>query len=114
MSRSVARLLPALLLLLVVACSGPIGEKFADVDAIAMSETWKEWVVVGRFGPKGPFRVADVKRCEVDEPCTFSHDGTGHTYDNFRHYKLTVLRLEGPHGEVSHVVLRSREKFLGD
>lgn len=89
---------------------GPLGEDFTDVDAIAMSETWQDWVVVGRFGPKGPFELVDFKECEVSEPCSFSHDGQGHTYNKFYGYKLTVLRLEGPQGEVSHVVLRSKDK----
>jgi hypothetical protein len=103
----------ALLLLFLTACSGPIGEQFADVDSIGMSETWRDWVIVGRFGPSGPFALVDVKSCEVDEPCSFSHDGQGHTYNQFYGYKLTVLRLENSQGQVSHVVLRSKQKFDG-
>lgn len=95
------------------ACSGPIGEKFQDVDSIALSETWDDWVVVGRFGPNGPFKVVNIKECEYSEPCSFSHDGQGHTYSNFLGYKLTILRLESPNGEVSHVVLRSENKEYG-
>ena len=96
-----------------VGCSNPIGEEFRDVDSIGMSETWNEWVVVGRFGPKGPFTLVDYKQCEFSEPCNFSHHGQGHTYNNFFGYKLTVLRLESPNGDVSHVVLRSKEKQYG-
>ena len=94
------------------ACS-PIGEKFADVDAIGMSDTWEDWVVVGRFGPKGPFTLVDMKECNWSQPCNFSHEGQGHTYEKFDDFKLTILRLEGPQGQVSHVVLRSKENIHG-
>lgn len=97
----------------VVGCSGPIGEEFRDVDSIGMSETWKEWVVVGRFGPEGPFELVEFKECGYSEPCSFSHEGQGHTYNKFYGYKLTILRLESSNAEVSHVVLRSREKQYG-
>jgi len=102
-----------LAVLAVIGCSSPIGEDFRDVDSIGMSETWKEWIVVGRFGPMGPFELVEVKECEFSEPCNFSHNGQGHTYNEFYGYKLTVLRLESPNGEVSHVVLRSKEKQYG-
>lgn len=108
--RSQAYALPALLLVSLAGCWGPIGEEFKDVDGIGLSETWQDWVVVGRFGPKGPFTLVDVKTCEVSEPCNFSHDGQGHTYSGFYGFKITVLRLEGPDGVVSHVVLRSKQK----
>jgi hypothetical protein len=94
-------------------CSDPIGEEFQDVDAIGMSRTWDDWVIVGRFGPNGPFELTDFKECDYSEPCSFSHDGMGHTYDDFHGFKLTILRLESTNGEVSHVVLRSREKQYG-
>ena len=94
-------------------CSGPIGEDFQDVDSIGMSETWNDWVIVGRFGPNGPFELVDFKECEYSEPCSFSHEGTGHTYNNFYGYELTILRLESRSGEVSHVVLRGKEKQFG-
>ena len=94
----------------VVGCSNPIGEEFRDVDSIGMSETWKDWIVVGRFGPTGPFELVEFKECEYSEPCSFSHNGQGHTYNKFYGYKLTVLRLESPNREVSHVVLRSKKK----
>ena len=97
----------------VVGCSNPIGEDFRDVDSIGLSETWKDWVVVGRFGPTGPFELVEVKECEFSEPCSFSHGGQGHTYNKFYGYRLTILRLESPNGEVSHVVLRSHEKQYG-
>jgi hypothetical protein len=103
----------AIAVISITACSSPIGEEFRDVDSIGMSETWKDWVVVGRFGPKGPFELAEFKECDYNEPCSFSHDGQGHTYDKFYGYKLTILRLESQNGEVSHVVLRSREKQYG-
>lgn len=95
----------------IVGCSGPIGEEFKDVDAIGLSETWRDWVVVGRFGPKGPFELVDMRTCDISEPCSFSHEGQGHSYNNFHGFKITVLRLEGPEGDVSHVVLRSRQEY---
>jgi len=99
----------------VVGCTNPIGEEFRDVDSIGMSETWNDWVVVGRFGPKGPFALFNYEECDYSEPCSFSHDGQGYTYNKFYGYKMTVLRLESPNGEVSHVVLRSRKKqYDGD
>ena len=103
----------AILPLLFAGCGGPIGESFEDVDAIGMSETWAEWVVVGSFGPKGPFKLVDIKECDYSEPCSFSHEGQGHTYTNFLDYKLTILQLENSDGQVSHVVLRSEDKRLG-
>ena len=42
-----------------------------------------------------------------------AHYAQGHTYNKFYGYKLTVLRLESGNGEVSHVVLRSKEKQYG-
>ena len=97
----------------VAGCSGPIGEDFQDVDSIGMSETWSEWVIVGRFGPNGPFELMEYKECDYSEPCSFSHNGTGHTYNKFYGFKLTILRLESSNGAVSHVVLRSKEKQYG-
>ena len=100
-----------LLSVLIAGCSGPIGEEFEDVDAIGLSETWQDWVVVGRFGPKGPFELVEIKTCDVNAPCSFSHQGQAHTYNKFYGFKITVLRLESPEGMVSHVVLRSKQKY---
>lgn len=97
----------------ITACSGPIGEQFADVDSIGVSGTWRDWVVVGQFGPAGPFRLTGISECDYSEPCTFSHDGQDHSYEGFYGYKLTILRLESPDGAVSHVVLRSKSKQYG-
>lgn len=102
------------MLVVAAACWSPIGAHYPDADAIAMSRTWKDWVVVGQFGPPGPFTLVDFKECEVNEPCTFSHNGLGHTYNKFNQFRLAVLRLEGPGGEISHVVLRSKEKIYDD
>lgn len=96
--------------LVLSACgSSPIGDRYEDVDAITLADSWADWVVVGSFGPMGPFELVDIKTCEVSEPCSFSHEGQGHTYDGFLGFELTVLRLESPHGDVSNVVLRSVE-----
>ena len=110
---TMCRILFTLTVFAIVGCSGPIGEDFRDVDSIGKSETWQDWVVVGRFGPEGPFELAEFKECEYSEACSFSHNGQSHTYNKFYGYELTVLRLEGPNGEVSHVVLRSKEKQYG-
>ena len=99
--------------LAVAGCSSPIGEEFRDVDSIGMSETWRDWVVVGRFGPSGLFELVEFKECDYSEPCSFSHYGQGHTYNKFYGYKLTVLRLESGNGEVSHVVPRGKQKQYG-
>ncbi len=104
------RRLAAIALLCLCGCSSPIGEEFADVDAIGMSNTWRGWVVIGKFGADGPFRVIGVKSCDVSEACSFSHNGAGHTYEGFIGYEIKVVRLEGANGEVAHVVLRSEEK----
>ncbi len=106
-------LVSAIAIFAVAGCSNPVGEKFRDVDSIGMSETWKDWVVVGRFGPMGPFKLVEFKECDYSEPCSFSHDGQGHSYDKFHGYRLTILRLESPSGEVSHVVLRGKQKQYG-
>ena len=66
-----------LAVLAVIGCSNPIGEDFRDFDSIGMSETWKEWIVVGSFGPTGPFELVEFKECEYIEPCNFSHGGQG-------------------------------------
>ena len=105
------RLPLVLLLVFLTACDTRVGEVFRDVDSIGLSETWRGWVVIGRFGPQGPFKVVDVKSCGVSEPCSFSHAGQGHTYDKFHGYKITILRLEGPQGAISHVVLRSEQPY---
>ena len=101
------------LLLLVTGCSGPIGEDFNDVDAIGASDTWKDWVILGRFGPSGPFELTGISYCDFGESCEFSHDGQPHRYENFPAHKLAVLRLHSRDGEVSHVVLRSRLDIFG-
>ena len=95
---------------LLISCSDPIGTHYRNVDAVGMAEEWSAWVVVGRFGPLGPFTLTDVMRCKAYEACSFSHNGQGHTYDGFDGFELAVLQLENPQGEVSHVVLRSLEK----
>ncbi len=53
------------------------------------------------------------KECDYSEPCSFSHEGRGHTYDKFYGYRITILRLESGKGEVSHVVLRGKDKQFG-
>ena len=94
-------------------CS-PVGDQYADVDAIGMSDAWRDWIILGRFGGEGPYRLADIKYCEVNEPCNFSHLGQAHTYEGFDDFKIAVLRLEDAEGGVSHVVLRSSEKTAVD
>ena len=76
---TMCRILFTLTVFAIVGCSGPIGEDFRDVDSIGKSETWKDWVVVGRFGPEGPFELAEFKECEYSEACSFSHNGQSHT-----------------------------------
>lgn len=103
-----------LLALSLSGCFGPIGEQFNDIDQITLSKSWQDWVVVGRFGPQGPFKLTDVKYCDYNEPCSFTHNGQGHSYEQFTNFKLAVLRLESRQGEVSHVVLRSKLNLFGD
>lgn len=105
------RALAASLIGLLSSCSDPIGNTYEDVDALAFAPEWKEWVVVGSFGPKGPFTLIDTKLCETNIPCSFSHDGQGHTYDGFDDFELMVLRLESGEGLVSHIVLRSESRI---
>ncbi len=110
-----ARLALIMLWLALHGCADPRGEQYADVDAIGMSETWEDWVIIGSFGAsavdQGPFTLTDIKYCEVSEPCSFSHRGQGHTYNKFFGYELAVLRLENSSGKIAHVVLRSAEKI---
>lgn len=101
----------AAMLVLLSACTDPVGERYSSVDAIPRSDTWEDWVVVGRFGSTGPFTLVDVKYCGVGDPCSFSHDGQGHTYERFQHYKLAVLQLRNEQNQFSHVVLRSEEEY---
>ena len=114
MLQTVSRILVLSGLTLVSTACGPIGDRYVDVDAIGMSKSWEEWIVLGRFGKQGPFKLMDVKYCEVGKPCNFSHHGQGHTYDGFEDFRLAVLRLESADGEISHVILRSNEKFAGE
>lgn len=102
-----------LILLPITGFSNPVGEEFADVDAITISNSWNDWVVVGRFGPEGPFHLVDFKSCDHNKACSFSHNGQGQTYSGFDGYQLTVLRLENVLGEVTHVVLRSKLRSDG-
>ena len=95
---------------LVAGCSNPVGNDYTDIDALALSAEWSEWVVVGKFGPKGPFTLTETKFCEANVPCSFSHNGQGHTYDGFTDFEMMVLRLESESGEVSHLVLRGEQK----
>lgn len=101
-------------LLLLTACFSPLGERFPDVDAISMSETWEDWVIVGQFGPEGPFTLADVKYCAVSEPCSFFHNGQSHRYEKFYGFELTVLELRDAEDQLTHVVLRSADKVDED
>ena len=102
---------PALLLIavLLVGCSSPVGDSYEDVNAIERSDSWTDWVVVGSFGGQGPFELTDVMYCDAGKACSFSHQGQSHVYDNFDEFELAVLRLESANGQVSHVVLRSKE-----
>lgn len=97
-----------------IGCASLIGEQFRDVDSITLSKAWREWVIVGSFGPTGPFELKEFKTCAFDEPCSFLHNSQSHVYDHFDGYKLTVLVLENSDGEVSHVVLRSKLNRYGD
>ena len=92
------------------ACSDPVGNSYKDVDALAIAPEWEDWVVVGTFGPKGPFTLMDTKHCEANIACSFSHKGQGHTYDGFDDFELMVLRLESSEGAVSHIVMRGEHK----
>ncbi len=91
------------------ACSGPIGDTYANAEAIPLSDAWRDWVVVGSLGTGGPFRLVDIQHCELDQPCTFSHRGQSHTYQKFYGYRLVVLRLEDARQQESHVVLRGAQ-----
>ena len=97
--------------LTVSSCSTPIGNEYQDVDDLALAKEWSDWVVVGSFGPEGPFTLVDSKLCDANVPCNFSHDGQGHTYDGFDDFELMVLRLESTDGTSSHIVLRGAEKI---
>ena len=97
-------------LALLASCSGPIGNSYPDVDALVMAPEWQDWVVVGAFGPKGPFTLVETQLCEANAPCNFSHIGQGHVYQGFDDFELMVLRLESADGDVSHIVLRGKEK----
>ena len=99
-----------LVLSLLAACSDPVGNHYRDVDALAIATEWRDWVVVGTFGPDGPFELTNMAHCEANVPCSFAHAGQGHTYDGFDDFEMMVLRLESPDGDVSHVVLRGRDK----
>jgi len=105
-----ARVMLFLLCASVSACSNPIGNAYRDIDALALADEWDDWVVVGSFGPEGPFTLTDSKLCSANIACDFSHNGQGHTYDGFVDFELMVLRLESPQGEVSHIVLRGAEQ----
>lgn len=104
----------AFFLLWLAACSSPIGNEYSNVDAIGQVQSWQDWVVVGQFGAPGPFELVDVKYCGVSESCSFSHNGQSHTYEKFFGFELAVLSLEGPGGEVAHVVLRGKEEVADD
>ena len=107
------KILHAVCIVLITAVAGacsPVGEKYADVDDIAMSSSWQDWVVVGRFGASGPFELVEIKYCEVSESCVFSHQGQSHSYEKFHGFELAGLRLQGTQNEVAHVVLRSKEQ----
>lgn len=110
MSVKVRFSVPIVLVLFSLSCSSPIGNTYKDIDALALAPEWEEWVVVGSFGPKGPFTLTDTKLCDANVPCSFSQDGQGHTYDGFDDFELMVLRLESSEGVVSHVVLRGEHK----
>ena len=81
-----------------------------------MADEWNRWVVVGSFGPirtqHGNFTLVDTKLCAASTPCSFSHNGQGHTYDGFDDFELMILRLESSDGTVSHVVMRGEEKVF--
>ncbi len=104
----------AALLCLAAACADPVGNEYRDIDHLAMAEEWRDWVVVGSFGPKGPFTLVSTKLCPANQPCNFSHNRQGHTYDGFTDFELMVLRLESPQAEISHVILRGAQKVQPD
>lgn len=109
-ARSFRRLTYAVFgLVLAAACSDPVGTQYRDLDDLATAEEWQDWVVVGSFGPPGPFMLVNAQFCPANSPCNFSHNRQAHTYDGFDGFELMVLRLEHAQGGVSHVVMRSAE-----
>ena len=96
--------------LLVIACTGGRSQTFDDFIALEASDTYADWVVMGRFGPDGPFEVAAEIDFDLGEDATFTHVGTPHKYPLIPGYRFKVLKLRGKDGSESTVVLRSREK----
>lgn len=94
----------------ILGCSSPIGNEYKNVDSIVLASEWADWVIVGSFGPPGPFELVEVVHCEVNEPCSWSYKGQSHTYNKFYDYQLAVLRLQPVQGDLAHVVLRSATK----
>jgi hypothetical protein len=92
-------------------CHNPIGENFSSADAIVTSDFWQDFVIIGAFGEPGPFELVEIIECDINEPCSFSHNDQNHTYDKFYGFRLVVLKLQTPGGDIAHVVLRSREKY---
>ncbi len=90
-------------------CTNPVGEQFEDFGGVVLSKNWSDWVIVGRFGAGGPFKVTDITACDINMPCSFIHNGQKHTYGQFYGYRITILRLEDALGAENHLVLRSKE-----
>lgn len=98
-----APIIGLLAILGIAGCSNRSGEEFQDVAAIGMSPTWNDWVIVGRLGPNGP-AGSPISRSAATAGRAASHGGRARTDDGFQGCSLTVLRLESPAGDVSHVV----------
>ena len=96
-----------LMALALTGCGNAVGtelESFAAIDS-----TFDGWVVMGKFGPDGPFVVTEQIDYEMGTACRFEHRGTPHQYSAMEGYAYRVLRLDAG-GKESTVLLRTAEQ----
>ena len=96
-----------LMALALTGCGNAVGtelESFAAIDS-----TFDGWVVMGKFGPDGPFVVTEQIDFEMGESCRFEHGGTPHKYMAMPGLAYRVLKLDGE-GKESTILLRSADQ----
>ena len=96
-----------LMALLLPGCGDAVGTELESFAAI--ESTYADWVIMGKFGPDGPFEVTEQIDYEMGASCKFEHRGSAHKYSAMPGYAYRLLKLDGG-GKESTVLLRTAKR----
>jgi len=83
---------------------------FNNESGIIENKRYNDFIILGRFGTKGPYRIRREESFDVDKSCHFMHGGTPHSYPAILGYRFIVLKMTGLDGKEGTIVLRTKEK----